>query len=477
MLVRKRRYGSLLFGTLFVAMTFISGCVNHLEKGWEHFGKGKYQDARGEWEKHEKPKLPEHIAKADAALAMVKLNETITTAKAENDYQSVISNSQELLSLDQWEKKDWLEKSPVLQSYLDNAHISIEEGYFNLFDSLKTQKDWEAIKTGYPDYQQYVAEYEKETSARITAQYDTALIELQKIADELKRQARERERLARERERVAGLKAAIHEQIVLGKQLFLEEEYGKTMISVNKAYAIVNNNPKIKFDTADLEYLKLSAMQAIKIQKAIEEERRRMAEKERKRIEEENRKAAEEARKIELEKQRVEAEKIKMARAAEKARLKREEEKRRKEAERKRKIEERNRRWRAFLKKGAPLKPLVTTVYRPSVGIGKLKRKKSQKWQGGSQLPKPKDKSIASEDVYALEVEIPKTHKLTYLRNYSSKKARSLLSPARTQGGKRSYYTENFKGGRYYTEVKNEKAKKKRDYELKARIYKIPVTN
>jgi hypothetical protein len=470
MLVSKGRYGSLLFGTLFVAMTFISGCVNHLEKGWEHFGKGQYQEARGEWEQHEKPKLPELMAKADAAFTMAALNESIATANAAKDYPTVIRDAQELVSLDKWETKDWLKKSPVLQAYLDDAHISVEEGYYNLFNNFETDKDWEAIKTGYPDYQQYVATYNKETSARITAQYDAALLELKKIADEKERKARERARRAR-------LQADVHEQIVLGKQLFLDEEYKNTMVSVNKAYAIIKKNPGIKFETGDLEYLKLSALQSIKILKAIEEERQRMAAKERKRIEAANRKAAKAARKIELETQRVKAIKIKMAAAAEKVRLKKEEKKRRVEAERKRKIEERNRRWRAFLKKGAPLKPLVTTVYKPSVGIGKLKVKKSQKWQGGSQLPKPKDKSIAAEDVYALEVEIPKTHKLTYLRNYSAKKAKSLLSPARTQGGKRSYYTENFKGGRYYLEVKNERAKKKIDYETKARIYKIPVTN
>ncbi len=463
--VKKRRFEALTLSAFFIIATLFSGCVNHLEKGWDHFGKGEYQSARSEWVQNEKPKLPEEIAKAEAALSLVDLNKKITAAKAGNDYPSVIRDAQASIVLDKWAKKDWLLKSPILQTHLNKAHLSIEEAYFQIFEGYGEQKQWEDIKAEYPDYEEYCATYKKEVSPRITAQYENALLELKKQAEERAR-----------REREAKLKAAVHEQIVLGKQLFLEEDYDATMTSVNKAYAIVEGNPSINFDTEDLEYLKLSTLQSIKIQKAIEAERRRMAEREGKRIEAENERAAEAARKAELERQRIEAEKIRFAQAAEKARLRREEEKRKKEAERKRKIEEKNRRWRAFLKKGAPLKPLVTTVYKPSEGVGMLKRKKKQKWQGGSQLPKPKDKSIASEDVYALEVEVPKSHKLTYLRNYHPKKAKSLLSPPVTQRNKRSYYTENFKGGRYYLEVRNQKAKLP-EYELKTRIYKIPVTH
>lgn len=480
MRVRERRYGSLILSIFFVAATFLSGCVNHLEKGWEHFGKGEYQTARGEWVQNEKPKLPDQIGKADAALSLVDLAEKITSAKAEKDYPAVIRYSKESLLLDQWEVKDWLQKSPILQTYLDSAHPSIEDGYFQIFEGYKELKLWEKIKTEYPDYQKYCVDFSKAVSVKITGQYENALSELKKIADEQERLVRERERQAREKARQDKLRAAVDQKVDIGKKSFLEEDYESSMTAVNSAYAIVEENPIVKFDTDDLEYLKLSTLQAIKIQKAMEEERKRVAqqiaEKERKRIEEENRKAAEAARLKELERQRIEVEKIRLAATAEKKRLRIEEEKRKKEAERKRKVEERNRRWRAFLKKGSPLKPLVTTVYRPSSGIGKLKIKKKQKWQGGSQLPKPKDKSISAEDVYALEVEVPKTHKLIYLRNYHRKKAKSLLSPPVTQGKKRSYYTENFKGGRYYMEVRNQKGKQQK-YEVKTRIYKIPVTH
>ena len=72
MRVRKRRYGNLILSIFFVTATFLSGCVNHLDKGWEHFGKGEYQTARNEWVQDEKPKLTEQVEKADAALALVE---------------------------------------------------------------------------------------------------------------------------------------------------------------------------------------------------------------------------------------------------------------------------------------------------------------------------------------------------------------------------------------------------------------------
>jgi hypothetical protein len=388
----------------------------------------------------------------------VDLNGKVTQAKADGNYEDVLSDSLKIVRLDKWENKDWLEKSPVLQEYLDNAHLTVEEGYYNVFLKYKKQKKWKKIKSGYADYEEYCSANSKEPSARVTELYKEALAALQKAA-------------ARR-----ALQAKVDKQVECGKNRFLEEKYDAAMVCVNRGSAIVKKNPKAKLDTNELDYLKASVLQAIKIQKAIEAEKQRVAEENRKRIEEENRKAAEAARVAELKKRTEEERRIARAEAVDRARLRREEAKRRKEAEERRIKEERDRRWRAFLKKGAPLKPLVTTVFRPSEGVGKLKRGRRQKWQGGSQLPRPKDRSIASEDVYALEVEVPKTHKLTYLKNYSRKRAKSLLSPPRTQGKKRSYYTERFKGGRYYFEVKNEKSKKQ-GYDVKARIYKIPVTH
>lgn len=436
---KKRKLNVLMLSTFFIMATLVSGCVNHLEKGWDHFGKGEYRKAQSEWVQNEKPKLPEEISKADAAIALVDLNRKITAAKADQDHLSVIKIAGAAVALDKWENKDWLQKSPILRTYLDNAYQSIEEAYYTILKNNNDQKRWQDTKAVYPDYQAFCSTYAKDINPRISALYDTAVLELKKEADEKARQAAEKARQDK-------IKASFNQQVVLGKQEFLDENFDQTMNYVRRAETIVKENPDVRLDTENLEYLKLATLQGIKIKQAMEAERQRLAEKE---------------RQAELERQRIEAEKIKLAKAAEKARLIK---------------EEKNRRWRAFLKKGAPLKPLITTVYQPSTGTGKLNRKKRQKWQGGSQLPRPKDKSIAAEDVYALEVEVPKTHKLTYLRNYYKKRTKSRLSAPVTQRDKRSYYTENFKGGRYYLEVRNEKSRRP-EYEIKTRIYKIPVTH
>lgn len=577
--VTSKRFGLLIYSTILMMVLMASGC-SHLDKGWGLFSKGQYQEAKAEWELEEKEDLSEQISKAVAAIQMVDLNEKALAAKEAKDFKKMTEYSIAIVEKDKWENKDWLQKSPILQQYIDDANLMIEEGYsatmgefkgkivaaqykndysaiiqnaiemaavknddsekwfdkfpalqalhneasefvesgfnglltnlknqaikakkeknyqkmlryamgivetkteqnkawfdkypsiqehideghklveeayFLVMTDLKAEKYWVDIKKEFGGYEEYSKSFRQSVSGRNQALYDLAVRQLEK-------QAR--------------LLGEFDEQLECAKQQFLEENYKQAMTCIRAAEAYVRKHPDIKFNTEDLDYVKQSTEQAIQIQEEIEAEKRRMAERERKRIEEENRKKAEEEARLEAERQRQEQEKIKLARAAERQRLIKLAEERRKEEERKRKIEERNRRWRAFLKQGAPLKPLVTTVFRPSAGIGSLPMNKRQKWQGGSQLPKPKDKSIASEDVYALEIEVPKTHRLTYLRNYYKSRNKNMLGAPRTQGGKRSYYTENFKGGRYYMEVKNEKAKEKK-YEVKARIYKIPVT-
>jgi len=572
----------MVWSTLCIFAMVISGCVSHLDKGWEHFGKGEYQIAKGEWEQEEKEDLSEPIEKAVAAMAIVDLQGKALQAKEEKAYEKVIEHSEAIVSWDRWENKDWLQKSPVLQQYMTDAYAMIEESflaimtefknkalqaktekdfmgmvqnaedlvavktdenakwfekyasmqalndegyamideayttmltqllkkidqanaeknyqkslrmamgaidlktdesarwfvrfpklqeqinqaykaveqvYFNIMTDLKNEKYWTDLKKEFKDYEEYCASHKQSVSIRNRKLNDLAIDELKK-----------REKLL----------AEYDAQVECAKAKFLDEDYDATMACIRTAYGYVQEYQDVKFNTDDLDYIKQAAEQAIAIQKAIEEEKQKMAEAERKKIEEANRIAAEAERKLEEEKQRQEQLEMDRAREAERKKLERLAEARRKEAERKRVIEERNRKWRAFLKQGAPLNPLVTTVLQPSVGIGTLEEGKLQKWQGGSQLPKPKDKSIAAEDVYALEVEVPKTHQLTYLRNYYQEDSRqkNVLKAPKTQGNKRSYYTENFKGGRYYTEVKNEKSNDNK-YEIKARIYKIPVT-
>ncbi|MBU3914204.1 hypothetical protein KKA14_01585, partial [bacterium] len=415
-----------------------------------------------EWNLEEKEDLSEVKAKADAAIVMVKLNNQATEAKASGDDQTLMKHSLAIIALDKWKNKDWLLKSPILQEYLNNAHAMVnnahamvEDVHYRTMLSYNEQKQWTDLKKDYSSYEGYCKKYAIPVSDRITKLIAAADKELSQI---------------------------ISDNVECGKKKFLEESYDEAMTCLKTASMWVKKHPELKYDTDQLDYVTQSTEQAIRILKDIEEERQKerqqMAEAERLRIEEANRIVAEAEAKIEAERRIAEEEKIKLAQAAEKEKLRKLEEERRIEAERKRQIEEQDRRFRAFLKKGAPVKPLVTTVMRPSYGIGDLRIEKTQKWQGGSLLPKPKDKSIASEDVYALEIEVPKTHKLTYLKNYYEKSSveKNMLSAPRTQGESRSYYTENFKGGRYYLDVKNEKSETPK-YELKARIYKIPVTN
>ncbi|MCP4752260.1 MAG: hypothetical protein GY866_15305 [Proteobacteria bacterium] len=477
MRIQRIKPDRLSFGLLVLMVLLATGCVSHLKKGWNHFEKGEYLPAQGEWAQSKEPVLAELVAKAGAADAIVNYHRKIEESKASDDRDGMLENSLLLVAQDKWANKDWLQRSPLLQKYLDDAHISIEEEYFRILSAFQEQKNWDALKESFFKYKtEYCGKLDRQPSQRNVALLDEAEDEIEK--ERRRREAEERRREAEAR-RIAKLKETFDRKLKCGKNSFMAEEYEAAMECLNVATEIVRNNPDVTFDTDELEYVVKSTEQAIDIRNRMEEEKLRVAAVEKERIEEELKEEAERLRKIEEEKQRIVEEKIRLARAAEAKRLKEEEEKRRKEAERQRKIEEKKRRWRAFLKKGAPLKPLVTTVMKPSKGSGSIKKKKKKKWQGGSQLPKPKDKTIASEDVYALGVEIPKEYKLTYLRNYydESKNKKNMLKAPVTQGGKRNYYTEEFKGGRYYIEVQNQRSVEKNKYELRSHIYKIPVTH
>jgi len=473
---------------MMIAAVFITSCASHLDKGWKFFEKGQYLPAQGEWAQEKKPVLTELIEKAESAVAIEEYHRKIGETRSAGDQKGMLTNSLALLAEDKWpDNKDWLQRSPILQKYIDEAHITVEEAYFQIMTDHQQEKNWEQITVQFEQYNDYCLKYDKKPTVRITALLQEAEEAIAAHKKEMERQRQlklaqeEKERqlkLARERERKNRI-ASFNEKLDCGKQNFLNEDYDAAMACLNSATEIGEKYPDLDLKRDDLDYLIKSTLQAIEIQKAIEAEQQRVAEEKRKRVEEQLRLEAERQRKIEEERRKKEEEKIRLARAAERKRLKEIERQRQIEAEKQRKIDEENRRWRAFLKKGAPMKPLVTTVLRPSRATGSLKRKGKQKWQGGSQLPRPKDKSIAAEDVYALGVEIPKNYSLTYLRNYyHPKKAKTdhLRAPV-TQKGKRSYYTEDFKGGRYYLEIRNDRARKKDKYNIRAHIYKIPVTN
>ncbi len=504
---------------LMVMSMLLAGC-SPLQKGWSQFSSGKYEAAIAEWKLEEKEDLSVPIAQANAALAMVDSYEQAIAAKEAGNNQAMVEHSLAVVGYQyKWEDKGWISKSSSLKKMFEDSGMMIEEGNMVILTQLKKKAETAKKDKQHLKMLRYTTAMSSQEVERSKPYFDRNP-ELRKLADEsfvlteeayylvmsdygnedywvnvikeydsyvkftkehsLQVSNRNRKLKAQadvELEKRKKLLAEFDKNLECAKQQFLEEAYDEAMVCIKKADSYVEKYKRVRFNVDDLDYVRDSTEQAIEIQKQIEAEKARMAEAERQRIEEENKKAAAEELRQERERQQTERAKIRLARAAERQKMIKEAEERRKEAERQRKIEERNRRWRAFLAKGAPLKPLVTTVLRPSEGIGTMDKGTKQKWQGGSQLPRPKDKTIKSEDVYALEVEVPKTHKLTYLRNYYKQATteRNMLKAPKTQGGKRSYYTEDFKGGRYYIEVENQKSDEKK-YEIKARIYKIPVT-
>jgi len=259
--------------------------------------------------------------------------------------------------------------------------------------------------------------------------------------------------------------------ISCGKTQFKADEYHKAKACFNKAKKIQKSYKKLRIKTTDIEFMTVAVNLAIEIERQMEAERR-AAEAAQRRFEAEQ--AAIMARQLrEAEAKRLaavarhKAEEAKRQ-AEELARLKIEQEKARVEAEKKR-------RWMAFLRKGRPLKPLVTTVGIPSIRKGKFSRIGQKiKFQAGAQFPILRKKGLKAEDLFALEISINRDDKATYLRNYSKSRG-NLLQMPQTVSGRKHYYTEGYKGGRYYTEVEN--VRPSNNYEVKAVIYKIPVVH
>lgn len=405
-----------LLSLLLIAFLF-SGCANHLKKGWECYDKGDYSCAKTEWSQEKKPEAAELVEQATAAENIKRYYNDIVNAEKNKDENDAFSSSRKLLAenKDSWTTKTWLERSPSTVEYLAYA-----KKVYDRIDNLRKKR--------------------------------------------ARDKAREKKRIREMKARIKKLQTEFNSKLKCGKDYLLNEKYQDSLGCLTAAREIAKKNPKVKFNMEDVEYFTKATNQAIKIQEEIEAERQKKIA-EAKRIEEEKRRKAEEAIRI-AEKKWIKAEAI---------RLKKLEAERRRKAEIKRKKELAAKRWRQFLAKGRLLRPLVATVGIPSRGKGTMKKYKAQRWQGGAQLPRARDRSLAPEDVYALGIIIPKGYKLNYLKNYY-RGQQNLLQMPQTQGGLRHYYTEGYKGGRFYTELSRTKKGSKK-YTVKAILYKIPVTN
>ena len=247
---------------------------------------------------------------------------------------------------------------------------------------------------------------------------------------------------------------AYNANIKCGKSNYLDDEYEPAEKCFDNALANTTEYEGLWIKKQDTEAMAGAVKQAMEIRREMERER--LA-------------AIARQKAYEKEQARLLAEaKAKATKAAELEAIRIEEVRLKKEAAKKR-------RWMAFLKKGRPLKPLVAIVGMPSQGKGrKMTKGKTEKWQGAARFPTMK-RRIKAEHVYALEIVVPATYKLSYLKNYSKGAANLLSRPQRIKS-KKHYYTEGYKGKRFYTEIKNMKGTESK-YKITATIYKKAVTN
>jgi len=245
-----------------------------------------------------------------------------------------------------------------------------------------------------------------------------------------------------------------------GKKSYLEDEYEKAQECFNSANKTANTYKGITVQRADFKEMADAAEQGLELQREIERERLAAIAKQKAYEEEQKRLMAEAKAKAEQEADLKKKE-------AELQRIREEEARQKVEAEQKR-------RWMAFLSKGKPLKPLISVVGVPSKGKGRnMKKGDVVKWQGSAKFPEIRKKKLRAEDLYALEIVVPASYKVDYLRNYSKSRGNLLKMPSSSKG-KKHYYTEGYKGGRFYTEVTNLKGKASK-YQINATIYKQAV--
>jgi len=437
----KAKQSSGLLGVLLpmFLMLMFSGCATHIEKGWGHFTKDKFTEARAEWAQSETPKLTEKI---DVGELMISRHNEADALNASGKKVKSTKIRIDLLALDRWPKEKWLDKSPKLKGIVLTAKTQVERERKRVQGAYDKEK-----KCGDTHYQ-------AEEFAEAEQCYGRT-IRVTKIYSRI------------------GLKTTPQVQynlaISCGKSRFERDEYKDAKVCFKLASRIGNTNAR-KIKAEDTDSMLAAVDQAVEIDRQMEEERVRAIERQRLEEEQQRQEIAEQMRFAEMQRKLFEKQK-----KVEEARLKVIEIARLKaEKERQRKVALRKKRWQDFLAKGKPLKPLVAVVGIPSKGKGILKKKNAkQKFQGSAQFPLAKKKKLRVEDLYALEIVVPGSYKLTYLRNYHKKKG-SMLKIPQNLGGKKHYYTEGYKGGRFYTEVQNAKGKQSK-YKIKAVIYKIPV--
>ena len=245
-----------------------------------------------------------------------------------------------------------------------------------------------------------------------------------------------------------------------GKKFYMEDEYEQADKCFDSAHKATITYKGLTPRRTDFKEMASAVKQGIELRREMERERLAAIAKQ-KAYEEEQQRLLEEAKAAAAQLQ-AEAE-----REAELQRIREEEARQLAEAKKKK-------RWMAFLAKGKPLKPLIAVVGVASKGKGRnMKKGDVVKWQGSAKFPSFKKKKLRAEDLYALEIVVPASYKANYLRNYS-KSGGNLLKMPSSSKGKKHYYTEGYKGGRFYTEVKNLKGKNSK-YKIKATIYKQAV--
>ncbi len=501
----KTKQSSGLLGVLLPMffMLMFSGCATHIEKGWGHFSKDKFTEARAEWAQSKTPALTQ---KADAGRLMVARHNEAEAFAASGKMVNSTQARIDLLALDKWPKEKWIDKSPKLKAIVltaktqvESERVRVQAAYDKEQECGDTQYQAEKVVEARQCYRAavQVTKIYNGIGLKTAPQVQLNLIQIENEINRIQTAYNEKRKcgdthyqaeefaeaeqcygaavqISRANKRF-GLKTTPQVQynlaISCGKTRFERDEYEDAKVCFKLASKIGEKNTK-RIKAEDTESMLAAVGQAVEIARQMEEERVRALARQRREEEQQRQMIAEQMRFAEMQRKLFEKQqKIEEARAkaAEIARLKAEKERQRKEALRKK-------RWQDFLAKGKPLKPLVAVVGIPSKGKGRLSKKNAkQKFQGSAQFPLLKKKKLRVQDLYALEIVVPGSYKLTYLRNYHKKKG-SMLKIPQNLGGKKHYYTEGYKGGRFYTEVQNVKGKQSK-YKVKAVIYKIPVVH
>ena len=367
--------GLLLGIFAFLTSLTMSGC-SPLAQGWSAFEKDDFAEAKAKWATGEEAEVKALTKRADAAIAMVKLDKSATANLKKGRKTKANQDRITIVYLDKWSSKkdNWTERSKLIDGIM--------------------KASWKV---------------------RVSVQ---------------KKQ-----------------QALYSKQINCGKDHFNKGEYKPAKKCFASADQYNNTYKYLPLKTEDVSALVDASTMALEIQAEIERE---MAAAKRKAAAEAERMAAEHA--------------VLMKAAADK------------KAEEERIAAEKKRLWELFLKKGKPFKPLVAVVGIPIKGTGYITKKGGRMdFQGAARLPTMKKKRLRAQDIYSLEIVVPKDYTAVRLANHPSR-GNNLLKAGMRIGDKRHYLTDDYAGKRFYLKVMNKKGKNPR-FAVEATIYKTPVTN